>query len=883
MFRIKNQKAVRRIADKSFAANRTRNLIAMAAIALTSVLFTAVFTAGSGVVENFQRQTMRQAGGDGMGVLKYITDEEYEKVKDHELIEEISYNRLLSDQVLNEELQKRHGELYYMDDAGIKLGFCEPEEGHKPEKENEIMMDTKTIQMLGARKEMGAPVTLRLLVHGKEVSRDFVLSGWWEADPVFPASIMVTSRAYVDAHIDELYNSYKENYEMTGAINSYIMFRNSLNLEKKMERIIVDSGFSIDENADNFLDNNVNWSYISANFAMDPGMAAAMAAALCLIVLTGYLIIYNIFQISVVKDIRFYGLIKTIGATGKQVKKMIRRQALRLAGIGIPAGLLAGYLIGCGLVPVITKAVLADGEAYVAFTSANPLIFIGSGIFSFFTVAISTAKPGRIAAKVSPVEAVRYAEGGSGRGAEKKERKNGAAAKKYLETETGYAAIANKGRTRGMKRVLSRSKISSMAAANLGRDKKRTAFVVLSMALSLVLFNTIYTFTIGFDMDKYLSKFLESDFMVAHTAYFNYRYLGFEESVSESMINAILENPGVEEGGRIYSNIRDAEFFTVEPEEKGIALYRGNAMPDEREICAVYGMENFPLGNLEVIEGEIDIEKLKTGKYILEGINCDDDGNPYWESSHYDIGDKVILHNCKGTSDVSGGNAPMNYEFEVMAKVKVGYYTSSCRVSYNYSFYLPAEVYLQMAARPGIMSFVYNVQDGTEEEMEYFLKEYTGKEEPMMNYSSRAVSESEFEGLRNMFLLIGGALSFVIGLIGILNFINSMLTSIITRRREFATLQAIGMTAGQLKKMLVLEGLFYTAAAGMTALGLGAAMSFFVAGKALSALWFFTYRFTLWPLAVIIPILLAIGIWIPGMMQKTVEKQSIVERIRADS
>ncbi len=886
MFRVKNRKAVRRIADRSFTANRTRNLIAAIAIALTSVLFTAVFTIGSGMVENFQRQTMRQAGGDGMGALKYITDEEYEKVKDHGLIEEISYNRILSDKVLNEELLKRRAELYYMDDVGIKLGFCEPEEGRKPEKENEIMMDTRAIQMLGIRREVGAPVTLRLLIHGEEVSRDFVLSGWWEADPVFQISIMVTSKAYVDAHMDELYNSYKDNYELTGVINSYIMFRNSWNLEKKMERVIVESGFSMDENAGNFINNNVNWSYISANFDMDPGMAAAMAAAAGLIVLTGYLIIYNIFQISVVRDIRFYGLLKTIGATGKQMKKIICRQALRLAGIGIPVGLLAGYLVGCGLVPVITEAVIADGGTYAAFTSANPLIFIGSGIFSLFTVAISTAKPGKIAAKVSPVEAVRYTEGGSVQSRRlrwgKKEGRNEAAVKKQKGTEADYAALPDGSRARGIKRVLFHSGISFMAAANLGRDKKRTMIVVLSMALSLVLFNTIYTFSIGFDMDKYLSKFLDSDFMVAHVSYFNYMYSGFEESVPESMINAIMEAPGIEEGGRIYSNIRDAEAFTVEPVEKGASLYQENPLSDGTDPCAVYGMEDFPLGNLEVIEGEIDIEKLKTGKYILEGINCDDDGKPYWESSHYNIGDKVILHNYKGTSDIRGENEPMTYEYEVMAKVKVGYYTNSCRVGYNYSFYLPAEVYLQMTARPGIMSYVFNVQDGMEAGMESFLQDYTGNDEPMMNYHSKAASKAEFEGLRNMILLIGGALSFIIGLIGILNFINSMLTGIITRSREFAVLQAVGMTAGQLRKMLVMEGFFYTSAAGAAALVLGAGMSFLIAGRILSALWFFTYHFTLWPLAFIIPILLTAGICIPGIMLKPMEKQSIVERIRAD-
>ena len=96
MLKVNNKKAVRNLSDKSLKGNMPRNIIAVIAIALTALLFTALFTVGSGIIENFQRQTMRQAGGDGMGVLKYITDEEYSKIKDHELIEDISYNRLMS-------------------------------------------------------------------------------------------------------------------------------------------------------------------------------------------------------------------------------------------------------------------------------------------------------------------------------------------------------------------------------------------------------------------------------------------------------------------------------------------------------------------------------------------------------------------------------------------------------------------------------------------------------------------------------------------------------------------------------------------------------------------------------------------------------------------
>ena len=321
MYKVNSKKAINRLTRGALSGNKTRNIIAVAAIALTAMLFTALFTVGSGMIENIQRQTMRQAGGDGMAVLKYITDEQYEAVRDHELIDEISYNRLMCSSVNDPELIKRRGELYYMDDTAIKLGFCEPVEGHKPTAENEIMMDTTTIKLLGIEQRIGEPVTLSITVHGEDITREFVLSGWWEADPVFNASMMITSRAYMETHADELQNTFGEDGDMTGTINSYIMFKNSFGLQEKLERVITESGYSMDENAQNYIACNVNWSYLSTNFDLSPGIIVAALAGILVVVFTGYLIIYNVFQISVIKDIRFYGLLKTIGTTRQTDKK----------------------------------------------------------------------------------------------------------------------------------------------------------------------------------------------------------------------------------------------------------------------------------------------------------------------------------------------------------------------------------------------------------------------------------------------------------------------------------------------------------------------------------------------------------------------------------
>lgn len=859
MFNVNSKKAVFKLANRSFKGNRTRNLIAITAIALTAVLFTALFTVGSGMVENIQRQTMRMAGGDGMGILKYVTEEEYEQVKDHELIEEISYNRLMCGKINNDVLIKRHGELYYMDDTGIKLAFAEPAYGHKPEAANEIMMDRKTVRLLGMEEKVGTPVILNMVVHGEEVEREFVLSGWWEADPAFNVSIMVTSKAYMEAHRDELYNSYKTDGDVTGVINCYIMFKNSFNLEDKVSRVITESGYSMDENDPNYMESNVNWSYMSTDFNMDLPTVSGVVLALLLIAFAGYLIIYNIFQISVIRDIRFYGLLKTIGTTGKQIRKVIRFQALYLSGIGIPIGLALGYATGCSIVPLIMEF-SSYGQMPDYQTKPNPFIFIVSMVFAFATVFISTAKPGHIAAGVSPVEAVSYTESMD---MDRKTHKN----------KKGEKVGRN---VRKKQRDIRRSaKISDMAAANLGRSKKRTVLVVVSMALSLVLFNTIYTFSRCFDMDKFLSRFVDTDFLIAHAAYFNYEYLGPDNALTESMVEAVMAQPGFEEGGRIYADPRGVEVLREEIEGIGEGE-DGNG----NVFCIVYGMEDLPLDRQTVLEGEIDIEKLKTGKYILEGVGVGDNDEPLWETSTHEIGDIVTLHNYKGDGETIAENEYMTYQFEVMAKVAVRTFTNSAGWGDDRTFYLPAQVYKGMVSNPGLMSYVYNVEDEEEAAMDAFLENYTQQTEPFMNYSSKMTRVAQFEGMRNMIIIVGGTLSLVIGLIGVLNFVNSVLTSILTRRRELAMLQSVGMTTKQLRRMLVLEGLYYTAAAGCASLILGILLSLTVVRAMAGGMWFFSYRFTVWPLCMTIPVLLLIGSILPAAVLRVVEKQSIVERLR---
>lgn len=851
MLKVNNKQAVNRLAIRSFAANRSRNLIAVIAIALTAILFTSLFTVGIGTVETFQRQTIRQSGGDGHAALKYITDKQYNDIKDHPLIREISYNRIISESVDNPEFLKRRVEMFYMDDTAMKLGFCEPTTGRKPQAENELITDTKTLDLLGVPHEIGATVPLTYMVKGKQIQTNFVLSGYWESDPVVPVGLVIVSKAYVEAHSGELANTYRENHSMSGAVNSYIMFNNSFNMKEKLHKIIADSGYVWDdEKSPNYIASNVNWAYLSSNFIGDPVTMTAVIAAALLITFTGYLIIYNIFQISVIKDIRFYGLLKTIGTTGKQIRRIINQQALILSVIGIPAGLVLGFFIGSALVPMIVSVTKFDAGS--VSVSLNPAIFIGSTLFALVTVFISTRKPGNIAAGVSPVEAVRYTEGG---------RKPAKRPKK--STDGG--------------------KIRRMALSNLGRNKRRTVLTVISLSLSLILLNTVFTLSRGFDMDKYLSKFTDTDFLIGHANYFNRELFRFpEDELTKSFIAAVQSQPGFEEGGRLYYNIYAGQ-CSIDYDYRASGKYNENGIgpngfpinlaKDGKPMLDLYGLDELPLSRLEVVEGEKDkavlMEKLKTGKYIIEGLQTNDHENVYPDASHFSIGERVTI-NVDGQS----------HSYELLAKAKQKFFSNTNRVMNDFGFYLPAEEYLKIVTRPVLMTYALNVADDKEPDMEQFIKTYTGKAEPLMHYESKKTAANEFNSMRSMFLMVGGILSFIIGLIGVLNFTNSMLTSIITRRRELAMLQSIGMTGKQLGKMLCLEGLYYAVGTVLFSLVFGIFFSLFIVRGVVGNLWFFSYHFIIWPMLTTYPVLLILALATPFVVYGSVVRQSVVERLR---
>ena len=106
------------------------------------------------------------------------------------------------------------------------------------------------------------------------------------------------------------------------------------------------------------------------------------------------------------------------------------------------------------------------------------------------------------------------------------------------------------------------------------------------------------------------------------------------------------------------------------------------------------------------------------------------------------------------------------------------------------------------------------------------------------------------------------------------------MTGILSRRREFAVLQAVGMTGKQLKTMLVCEGLFYALGAAGTALVLSVLLNPLAGSLLETMFWFFSAHFTIIPVLLVLPIFILLGYFIPTMMYRHAAKHSVVERLR---
>ena len=831
LFGNNNRPVLKLLAKRSLKARR--NTIAVLAILLATLLFTSLFTIAISLQTAMQESNMRTTGTSAHAGIKRLSWEEYERLSSDTRVKDSGYSIIIGNAV-GDKFNKTPTELRYSDETYAELTFNTPDTGYLPEQKNEIATSRIVLAAMGLPDEVGTQMELTFITDTDTFSDTFTLCGIWDGDAVAYRQTILLSKEYTEQVAPVIHGETDGTTPPvgTGYIDAVMMMPTAWNIEK--QALDVTSKYGLDERV------SINDAYGMAT--VNPSSMLPLVTGVAVIFIAGYLLIYNVFYISIAQDIRFYGMLKTLGTTARQIRKIVYRKAIKLSLMGIPIGLLLGWPIGRLLLPAIVN-MLTDDIRVV--TTVNPSIFLVAIVFSMITVLISCQKPAAMAAKVSPIEALHYVEQAGGK---KKDR-----------------------RSRRISTVM-------MAKSNLGRNKKKVTIVTLSFALSIVLLNSVYTYVTSFDFDKFVADFSLTDFTVSDTTVINSYAPYNTANVSQDFIREAERLNGLEDIGNVYlwtskqplSKHDLTKLQELAVSSRDIANELGNYRVRQEHGVNVYGLDDFPAEYVRVLDGELNMEKWRagTGVYVTP-LRMMSDGS----LCLYQPGDKICVQQLDGTNKI----------YDVLAVVDIPKALETpLQVDMGLDYIFPTNELLgnMVSADQPAMKTIFNVDNEYQLATENWLKNYTTNTDTALDYLSKVTLRQTFDGMINMYRLVGGALCAILALIGILNFINSMMTSILSRYKELAMLQSVGMTGRQVKQMLMIEGIGYSALGLICSLLISIVGSLTVVRMMGAELSYFTWHFTLLPVFLCVIPLVLITAFVPLVCYNKMAQKTVVERLR---
>ncbi|SHH01901.1 ABC-type transport system, involved in lipoprotein release, permease component [Anaerosphaera aminiphila DSM 21120] len=444
MFKNTNKEVSKELSIKTMSSHKLRNIMAIIAISLTTLLITTVFTTGFNFYRALDQST--DVGPSPMadgGVKAQV--ERYEDVLKMKNIEWASYVR-----------PGNFGSLHNKEMIGMKAILLAPEksyyennkidlvEGRLPKGDREILISKSMVKKLGGSGKLGEIFVLKpvILENGKQVEKEVPAT----IVGIYSSPLDILADTYDEIYITEGFLSQNMPEMLSVDSSIYIKFSN-IDSEMEKQGALSEISDRIDGNGTIFRHSNtVSNIYI------------IMIPILLIIMFCGYLLIYNVFYISVINDIKFFGMLKTIGASGKQLKTIISRQVLMLSVPGILLGLSLGILLGFKISPFILNYTIF-GKFYKPGISIA--VIVGAILFSAITVWISSLKSYRTVKKLSPIEASKY------------EFKN---------------------------------------------TRKKKIVSIFSFGLSSVIFLTLFTVTFGYDVKKMVDRYNTTDVTIEQNA-----------------------------------------------------------------------------------------------------------------------------------------------------------------------------------------------------------------------------------------------------------------------------------------------------------------------------------------------------------------------------
>ena len=890
-------KILNKLTIKSLKLNKKRTLVTIIGILLSTALITVVagmVTSGKATLQDY----FIKSNGDYQVEFKDVPTEdlsyiaENRNIDDYFLTSDIGYARF--NESTNED--KPYFHIVAIDNGAQSKLPIKLTEGRFPTNSSEIVisqniydyMQTEGNQLDLSEPEnplkIGETLTLDIskrLLDGKELTQDDIYTQDEYLEPVYTKTYTIvgimerlnytlepysapgfTALTYLDVNnLGDTANIFANftkdgvrNYEEVlcnilglnaeeQKANSYIGIM-ELSTGMTKEDIRSKYNISLNDNVLQFEGIGVNSSYMRMLYLI--GIIVVV-----IIIISSVFVIRNSFAISITERTRQYGMLSSIGATKKQIRKNVLFEGVILGLIGIPSGILLGILVNWILSIVLNNLIgkIIDDVTFIYSVPVTAIIF--SIILAVITIYFSCKASARRAAKLSPIDAIRSNEDIKIKGKKVK-------SPKIIKKIFGVGG--------------------DIAYKNLKRNRKKYRTTVISLVVSIAIFISItslvqYSFTVSnqalTDYKYNLQVSISGNDIDKNEAYDTYKKIAQDERVNSYTItkhlyiNMSTNDLKLSKDGREYLTNLTSEYSEAiesgeDAEYKVVMLALGD---DEYQRY----ISNLGLNYKEAKDKIIWIDDFERYLYNEDGSYRKYIGEIY----DYNRGDEI-------TFDVSGNGAEVveNVTAPIIAQTTqkpMGLETTS----YTEGTMIVSDEFINRF--DWIFGTLYvNAENASELEKDVnanYQNVYT------VNIQKEADRQNSLILVIAIFLY---GFIIVISLIGVTNIFNTITSNMNLRSKEFANLKSIGMTKKEFNRMIRLESIFYGLKSIIIGLPLG------ILGSYLLYLAFregilMEYTFPVMPTVVaVVVVFLLIG----GIMKYSlnkINKQNIIETIRKDN
>ena len=738
-------KSYSEISNKYMKQNKKRTILTILGITLATILLFAIGT----FLLSF-RDSMIDSIRDDQDFEFQIIDLNADKVNKVKGNAEIKNSSILG---IDKNIYSLEGtgykaEIEYGDKNYYKkIDTNEIKEGKFPSSEEEVVINSVYASSLNLN--VGDKIVLLSSDNSTPITK--VISG-------------ITKLSYYSNEGTIYISGYLEDYKNDYDYDIFVNLKSDRNKQEIIKKIMDNNNIPMESKSDNstllYLLNN------GGNEYMQKGVVNIAIFVIVIIIVCTVTVIYNSFNISVIERIRYFGILKSIGATNNQIKKIIYKEGFLMGLIAFPISVLVGYFA----LKFGTDLFLGNELLTIKFNvKFYPVVIIFAAILEFLTIFISLIPPVRKVKKISAVEAIK--------------NQNEIKSNKIKRRKNRII-----GKIFGIE--------GSLAYKNIRRTPARFIVTVIALTISITLFNVFYSFMdfvnqtvdqqfLNVKMDSYLNKLDKSGFN-------DDEVIDIEENCCYKKFFKLYENDG-------YTKLpKDENKYYEENEE--ISL----------NILATDSKEFIDYAKESLLEGNIDISNLKDNGVILidSKKESDEEGNiKIKRTTKYKVGDKITINkNSKEIEDLSSSNKSSNdvYEVTVRAIISEDIIMGDTMVN-GIGLIFDMDTYNKLVGDTKYNTLLFKFHnDNDREETAKYLSNY-------QNYSYVDLGEQvkEIEKMYSQVEFFVYCFIIAITIISIVNIYNTISTNLVLRRREFATLKAIGMTEKQLSKSVILEGTLY--------------------------------------------------------------------------